>query len=88
MKILGNLGEKLGLGILSLMINTFVLVWFLLMHWIISSATASTFWFETGNKLLFGFWGFMNIYGLVMILMGWPNHLHRFFGKVIFVWFR
>jgi hypothetical protein len=60
----------------------FLLVWFLLMHWIISSATASTLWFETGNKFLFGFWGFMNIYGLVMVLAGWPNHLHRFFGKV------
>ena len=98
---LNNWGEKLGLCVLNLMVNTFILAWLLVLYWLLHSsvhgfvvfcgfvkAEDSRMLFEFVMKVLGGLWGFANIYGVAMILAGWPNHIHRFFGRLIFGVFR
>ena len=98
---MNNLGEKLGLCILTIYVHGVILLTLWGSCVIVggSLCLCTTFmgftsyddwraWVQAFSKIIFGTWGFLNVYGWVMIIFGWKNHIHQFLGRLIFGVFR
>lgn len=96
-----NWGTKLGLCILTVYVHGVILLtlWFscvIVGGSLCLCATSMGFtscddwraWIQAFSKIIFLTYGFLNIYGWIMIIFGWKNHIHLALGKLYDATFR